>query len=386
MAHSNGHIYAPVSIEDVSEVLGVNSTDVGTLCMSERINPYSLIRPFSMPISSPTTLVSELKDYHDSATLPSDGNVMWEARQWGYQVPYVAAPGRVDQVRERPWYRSTLKATDWKNLSHFDGYLHNARPSFSWNASVIAGQPISVFFFFGAPQNNMLSADGKGNNGGVVSILEVFGDAPFYFGVTIQRGTTSNYFFANEPINPSSTQTTGMIDTGMNAENGVTYTITPWIANKPRSGNNLPTDFRCYGLKFAEEYESYMVITTESEHVSLALSISNGTMRIIADNTFDAPYLVSGLTMHIQYVRRSDYTGSDITNPPIIEETRSINESIYVNAKDSATLTITGSRVEFPHLSATYPTARVWLTGRAGNQSGTGYWEETMSNMVIVNY
>lgn len=45
MGHKNGKITAPVSIYDVQQTLGDSSTDLGTLCRSQKINPYAKYKP-----------------------------------------------------------------------------------------------------------------------------------------------------------------------------------------------------------------------------------------------------------------------------------------------------------------------------------------------------
>lgn len=381
--NENGHIYAPINTSDVAKVLKEKSNDVATLCMSEKINPYSLIRPFSEEMTSPFSEVKDLRTARIGAdkNLDNDG-VKWERKLWGYQVPYEPTTTRLilGGIRDIAWYRPTLRTSDHKNLEHFDGYLHNATPMFEWFVSAITGEPIFISFQFGNKQENIVSASGRANKGGVVSIPEVFGGEPFYFGVSIRinNSTTVYDYISSSVVNPDE-QLFGFIDTGRTAENATTYEVTPWISN-----NTLDTpNARFYSLKFFDEYESYKTIRTAQESVSLWLTIIDEEMTIEARNTFLSPYLVSGITMHIEYIRRPDYDGSDITYPPVRTETRTINESIYVGGKDSAELKIIGERVKIT-LSVVYPMARVWLTGRAYNQTGTGAWQETMSNMAIV--
>jgi hypothetical protein len=45
----NGKITAPVSIYDVQQVLGENSTDLATLCKSSKINKWSVKKPIYYP-------------------------------------------------------------------------------------------------------------------------------------------------------------------------------------------------------------------------------------------------------------------------------------------------------------------------------------------------
>lgn len=45
MSNSNGVITAPVSIQDVQKVLGVSDNNIGALCKSGKVNPWSLCKP-----------------------------------------------------------------------------------------------------------------------------------------------------------------------------------------------------------------------------------------------------------------------------------------------------------------------------------------------------
>lgn len=49
MGHSNGHITAPVGIEDLRQTLGTSSADIGKICDEANINPASRRKPIRHP-------------------------------------------------------------------------------------------------------------------------------------------------------------------------------------------------------------------------------------------------------------------------------------------------------------------------------------------------
>lgn len=254
MANENGHIYAPVSVDDVKAVLGETSNDVAALCMSKNINPYSLIRP--MPVNVPWISVKDMKTQQIGDIPNSDENYAWERKQWGYQVPYVRTPALIETIKDISWYRPSADASHWKSLNHFDGYRHDAQPSFMWAiGNVPQGDEIVVMFDFGMAQD-VVSETGKNNNGGIVGIMEVFGDEPFYYGVMIRYGGSVHYAYGNQII-PNETYY-GTLKTGLIARAGLTYTITPFISDVDFASANQG---KAYGLKFAPSYESSKTIT-----------------------------------------------------------------------------------------------------------------------------
>ena len=64
MGYSNGKITAPVSVYDVQRALGVSENDIKTLCLSNRVNMWSKIKPVepaqSTPVVTPLVLPTTL--------------------------------------------------------------------------------------------------------------------------------------------------------------------------------------------------------------------------------------------------------------------------------------------------------------------------------------
>lgn len=253
MANENGHIYAPVGIGDVKDVLREKSNDVGTLCMSENINPYSLIRP--MPINVPWISVEQMRDMEIGNLKEGNDIFKWVRKKWGYQVPYVTNPALIDNIKDVAWYRPNADLTHYKNLNHFDGYLHNVEPMLNWAVGDLkAGDPIIVIIGFGAVQRDIVSASGKGNNGGVVSALEVFGGETFYYGVKIEYNGVFHFAYGESGIAPGSTSS-GVIMTGLTAQAGTSYRFTPFICNKQATSTSIPQGLEVYNLKYAPDFD-----------------------------------------------------------------------------------------------------------------------------------
>lgn len=126
MGHSNGRITAPVNTDDVKDTIGENSHDVGTLCLSNKINRWSKYKPVEYP--SPDSVTNYWQgtdgknglhiDINADNTFTNDfvRSFYNNPDNWGYVHP-----------------QGFLRLTD------FDGYNHNSLP---FIASRTNGQPI----------------------------------------------------------------------------------------------------------------------------------------------------------------------------------------------------------------------------------------------------
>lgn len=118
MSVSGGKITAPIGVADVAKALGTNSSDVGTLCTSEKINKWSKHKP--LQYSKVTEL--EESDYHGSDY------------HWGLVPPEITLADDAKTLVE------AYKATNWEylkpdlskghvaRLTDFDKYYHNSEP------------------------------------------------------------------------------------------------------------------------------------------------------------------------------------------------------------------------------------------------------------------
>ena len=82
MANSNGMITAPVSIQDVRQVLGNSSTDLGTLCKASQINMWAKYKPIYH---------SEVGLLKNSQRQNSGHSVSGYAISWGVMKPAVSS-------------------------------------------------------------------------------------------------------------------------------------------------------------------------------------------------------------------------------------------------------------------------------------------------------
>lgn len=309
MANDNGNITAPVNIDDVKKTLGLNIDDVGALCISDKINPYSLIRP--IPAENPWVEAKDMITERIGEIPDSTENYAWERKLWGYQVPYVRNPALIDEIKDIPWYRPNADMEHWKSLNHFDGYRHNVIPTFMWAVGdVKPNDEIRVVLAFGSKQNDIISDNGKGNDGGVVSVIEVFGDSPFYYGVKIKYGSFFHFAYGG-PVVPGQA-TSGVINTGLLARANTTYEITPFISNKEAS--QVTSDLQVYNLKFAPDFESTKTIVIPEIVTGVtirALSIDNTDGHILTwelhiFNEYSVPYETEQIELTIIEQGRSN--------------------------------------------------------------------------------
>lgn len=110
MGHSNGKITAPLNTDDVSQTIGEASSDIGTLCTSDKICKYSRYKPYAFGDMSCLT-DAEMKD----------NNYGMEPKLIQLVVSLVSNKGVA------PWGQWVLPGEGyWKRLTDFDGYIHSA--------------------------------------------------------------------------------------------------------------------------------------------------------------------------------------------------------------------------------------------------------------------
>lgn len=125
MAHSNGRITAPVNTDDVKDTIGEFSHDVGTLCLSNKINRWSKYKPVEYP--SPDSATNYWQGTDGKNGLHIDMNA--------------------DNTFTNDFVRNFYNTDNWSyvhpqgflRLTDFDGYNHNCIP---FIASRSKGQPI----------------------------------------------------------------------------------------------------------------------------------------------------------------------------------------------------------------------------------------------------
>ena len=224
---STGRVHAPVGLASVALALREPLTDTATLCCSEKINPYSLIRPLyaSKPNVSPVDYGS-WQSGHDTpkwieyvqipTSLKPKNNVNisfalgstnytttinYEQKLWGYWVPWVYRHGNIGlgvvaaffndafiwkRITPRDAMNLAASERSFGCLAMFDGYVTDRNyPPVMANVTMEYGKQLNLTIVnpFGgtvsAADSALLNDSGtKVNNhhGGVVNIPAVFGD------------------------------------------------------------------------------------------------------------------------------------------------------------------------------------------------------------------
>lgn len=102
MGHSNGHITAPVGIEDLRQTLGTSSADIGTICDEANINPASKRKPIR----------------HANKGYVSDA----EMKEANYGLRFNTAFNVRDLEQGYTYVRTT--GNDPRRYTDFEGYRH----------------------------------------------------------------------------------------------------------------------------------------------------------------------------------------------------------------------------------------------------------------------
>lgn len=266
MSEVNGHVKAPVGLYEVVRLLGESSLDVGTVCTSPNINPYSLIQP--APASYPGFGVEHMEDGWETADNPGDSSNFYEGLKWGFLVPYVGQPADILKIMNKAWVRHGAKG--FYCLNHFDGYLHNVRPSLPiLSYTIETGRPIAVSFVIGGIPSevvNLVDGVAKGNPGSVVTIGHVFKDKSVWAGFSLYKNNIDDpnnlihpYISASEVDFNSSQVPVTTVVTDFNAESETDYYIVPWISD----GQIGEANAKFYSLKYAPDYEPYIHVRTD---------------------------------------------------------------------------------------------------------------------------
>lgn len=317
MSYDNGHIYAPVSVNDVKSVLGIASDDVYTLCDSnDAINPNSLIRPLHCVI--PEFSPDDFETANNTGPVPTAGSGWYyNEAKWGYFVPYVSNPANIKLIYEKEWIRDIPSGTSYRCLTHFDGYLHNVVPTLPVSAQMVAGEKIRVFLWPGNVQKNIISSTGKGNKGGVVAIYEVLGSVKI--GCTVFKGNTLvGHYISPSKIGTTQFQDVVQIDTNITATSLATYTIIPWATDGDILNGAVVYGSKFFSLKFSSDFNGYIQDTIPSTTVAITnVDVSTSTYRIDFNTTvlnqYGTQQSVSNFRLRISYIGDNGVVKKDIS-------------------------------------------------------------------------
>lgn len=109
----------PISLYEVTRLLGENSIDVGTACRSDKVKPWAKFKPQAVysQYDTPAELTEEMRRI---------GDAPWGLKYPEYtstdQLSYAAA--QLSRQSLGTWYFQ--KPGIWARLTDFDGYDHNA--------------------------------------------------------------------------------------------------------------------------------------------------------------------------------------------------------------------------------------------------------------------
>lgn len=196
MSVSNGIIIAPVSIDDVNNVLGHGSTDLGTLCNSLKIAKYSKKKPVVYNSASEITDAQRKEaNYGFSSNMPYWIRIASMATGYMTNNP---TPENNAVLLDDSWTYVKPDGANWKRLTDFDGYWHGATTPMvgtlvTQNASFKEGQSTMLIQFQLAPSDNsVLNLADLGLWSGNAKISEF---ANMYFGVCFYFSSSKYYFF-----------------------------------------------------------------------------------------------------------------------------------------------------------------------------------------------
>ena len=166
MGHANGRITAPVNTDDISATLGVASHDVATLCTSDRINPWAKYKPIRGGSYTPLLAAG-----FAGTTEDINNGIIFGMRA-------ATRSSRLDDIHECDFsYAGKPGDNDWKRMTDFVGYDHNAGPlpmvAFSmlnqWVYVDIGSAVVPVTFSFA----NGINGTGKPSNLRAVSVDDI---------------------------------------------------------------------------------------------------------------------------------------------------------------------------------------------------------------------
>lgn len=280
MSHSNGKITAPVSVADVSYVLGEGSLDVATLCTSGQINPAALWQPRhtgNKPHTEQSDYQSAASDLGQPDNSPGVYGGAWKCMKHGVWVPqFDSLLGR------RAWYISDMawqirKPDDssYKDLTHFIGYNHKAAFTDPVESVTVGSSTRTITVTFRTPAHS----DDAVTIGNVIPLANDAGDPIAYFGfAAYEYDKTANgpvfdnsaeprHVIISNPINAiadaSKTYTATL--TGMDPDKN--HDICPFIAVETGSSAGQTT-YEYYSLRMGSELRGRRTRTAASERIT----------------------------------------------------------------------------------------------------------------------
>lgn len=290
MSNSNGVISAPVNTDDVSSVIGENSHDVATLCMSQKINGYAKYKPEA--VGDQTELSLEMRKNNNFGLVP--------------QAFYNGKTALINAVKNGTfnggWKYVRPGENHWKRLTDFVGYNHNARSPFGdlLPGTFIISSDTTRHLYIPAspppPDEDALNLSDFQMSG--------YNYKNWYFGVLLYN--TSNTLMATTTTDLSNPQADWQVDFGNTV--GVSYKGTykgvPFLASKPFTLNGAePSDLRLIGvgnqgveIKLETTTDQYPLIVACS-YPDMNVNQISYTVQIVNNTSTSKTF--SNVTLHI---------------------------------------------------------------------------------------
>lgn len=302
--HENGIITAPVSLAgDVATVLGDSSTDLGTLCRSNKINMWALYKPVK---HTNIGILSESERKGFDGQIGFD--IPWSSLSSCYQ--YIETIIRDDGAI---WSYNRPTGGNYPfRLLDFDKYNHNAiKPFNDNNINYISGitdvlRVISCFNYSAwskvynfTPDKLVINNSSCANwYTGVIAVLQ--SDVNY----TIQALVTDSVTLAN-------TKDSNYFDFNCGAMNKGDYYLIPVICSSNRSGSNAyykitntPIPSNDIVAFLPVPFSSLSIVSPAEAYVYPKVSVySNGqiTVDIFATNKGDSDIISPTITLTVEY-------------------------------------------------------------------------------------
>lgn len=224
-----GKVTAPVSLYDVMTALAESKEDLGTLCMSAKINWWAKFKSYNL---------NQPDDIDDTQR---------KAINYGLKLPtvYSDKQGLVAGLRADggTWGYDRPTADCMKRLTDFDGYDHNALPPFgtieTQDLMLDDGPVVSCV----APPSgdDVISLGDFGKTGEELS--------QWYFGVILDNGSTQWIATASSPFAQNQNTVWGVDFDGSLGLTAGDYTAIPFICDtRWIPGGQTPESFRACGI------------------------------------------------------------------------------------------------------------------------------------------